>query len=134
MHQASTGHARANTGSTQRLIDPTIVVHNGRVVKRTGDGAIVEFRRAVDAVRCAIEIKTQWWKATPETTATSWRWRQYRCAIGRDRDARSQSARAAYRYVKGRLDLKVTEMLRPIAMITLISAMPFEWLSACVSS
>jgi class 3 adenylate cyclase len=42
--------------------------------------------------------------------------------------------RAAYRYVKGRLDLKVTEMLRPIAMITLISAMPFEWLSACVSS
>jgi hypothetical protein len=92
MHQASTEHARANTGSTQRLIDPTIVVHNGRVVKRTGDGAIVEFRRAVDAVRCAIEIKTQWWKATPETTATSWRWRQYRCAIGSDRDARSQSA------------------------------------------
>jgi TolB-like protein/Tfp pilus assembly protein PilF len=38
------------------LIDPTISVHNGRVVKRTGDGAIVEFRSVVDAVRCAIEI------------------------------------------------------------------------------
>src|SRR6516225_5040174 len=39
------------------LIDPTIAVHNGRVVKRTGDGAIVEFRRVVDAVRCASEIQ-----------------------------------------------------------------------------
>ncbi len=40
------------------LIDPTIAVHNGRVVKRTGDGAIVEFRSVVDAVRCAIEIQS----------------------------------------------------------------------------
>ncbi|WP_369722421.1 adenylate/guanylate cyclase domain-containing protein [Bradyrhizobium sp. LLZ17] len=39
------------------LIDPTIAVHAGRVVKRTGDGAIVEFRSVVDAVRCAIEIQ-----------------------------------------------------------------------------
>src|SRR5262245_16300922 len=39
------------------LIDPTIAVHNGRVVKRTGDGAIVEFRSVVDAVRCAIEVQ-----------------------------------------------------------------------------
>jgi adenylate cyclase len=39
------------------LIDPTIAVHNGRMVKRTGDGAIVEFRSVVDAVRCAIEIQ-----------------------------------------------------------------------------
>ena len=40
------------------LVDPTIAVHNGRVVKRTGDGAIVEFRSVVDAVRCAIEIQS----------------------------------------------------------------------------
>ena len=40
------------------LIDPIIAVHNGRVVKRTGDGAIVEFRSVVDAVRCAIEVQT----------------------------------------------------------------------------
>jgi TolB-like protein/class 3 adenylate cyclase/Tfp pilus assembly protein PilF len=39
------------------LIDPTIAVHHGRVVKRTGDGAIVEFRSVVDAVNCAIEIQ-----------------------------------------------------------------------------
>jgi adenylate cyclase len=39
------------------LIDPTISVHNGRVVKRTGDGALVEFRSVVDAVRCAIEVQ-----------------------------------------------------------------------------
>src|SRR6202140_702709 len=39
------------------LIDPTIAVHHGRVVKRTGDGAIVEFRSVVDAVRCAIEVQ-----------------------------------------------------------------------------
>ena len=39
------------------LIDPTIAVHKGRVVKRTGDGALVEFRSVVDAVRCAIEIQ-----------------------------------------------------------------------------
>src|SRR6266853_5129372 len=40
------------------LIDPTIAVHHGRVVKRTGDGARVEFRSVVDAVRCAIEVQT----------------------------------------------------------------------------
>ena len=39
------------------LMDPTIAVHKGRVVKRTGDGAIVEFRSVVDAVRCAIEVQ-----------------------------------------------------------------------------
>src|SRR6202521_4366245 len=39
------------------LIDPTIAVHNGRIVKRTGDGAVVEFRSVVDAVRCAIEVQ-----------------------------------------------------------------------------
>jgi adenylate cyclase len=39
------------------LIDPTIAVHHGRVVKRTGDGSIIEFRSVVDAVRCAVEIQ-----------------------------------------------------------------------------
>ena len=39
------------------LIDPTIAVHRGRMVKRTGDGALVEFRSVVDAVRCAIEVQ-----------------------------------------------------------------------------
>ena len=39
------------------LIDPTIAVHHGRVVKRTGDGSISEFRSVVDAVRCAVEVQ-----------------------------------------------------------------------------
>ena len=39
------------------LIDPTIAVHHGRVVKRTGDGLIIEFRSVVDAVRCAVEVQ-----------------------------------------------------------------------------
>ena len=39
------------------LIDPTIALHHGRVVKRTGDGSLIEFRSVVDAVRCAIEVQ-----------------------------------------------------------------------------
>ena len=39
------------------LIDPTIATRHGRVVKRTGDGIIIEFRSVVDAVRCAIEVQ-----------------------------------------------------------------------------
>jgi adenylate cyclase len=39
------------------LMDPTIALHHGRVVKRTGDGSLIEFRSVVDAVRCAIEIQ-----------------------------------------------------------------------------
>ena len=39
------------------LIDPTISVHHGRIVKRTGDGSVIEFRSVVDAVRCAIEVQ-----------------------------------------------------------------------------
>jgi class 3 adenylate cyclase/TolB-like protein/tetratricopeptide (TPR) repeat protein len=40
------------------LIDPIISVHHGCIVKRTGDGSIIEFRSVVDAVRCAIEVQT----------------------------------------------------------------------------
>src|ERR1700728_4757424 len=39
------------------LIDPSISVHHGRAVKRTGDGILIEFRSVVDAVRCAIELQ-----------------------------------------------------------------------------
>jgi adenylate cyclase len=40
------------------LIEPAIAAHRGRVVKRTGDGFLAEFRSVVDAVRCAIEVQT----------------------------------------------------------------------------
>src|SRR6202046_2017892 len=39
------------------LIDPTISVHHGRIVKRTGDGSVIEFRSVVDAVRGALEVQ-----------------------------------------------------------------------------
>jgi adenylate cyclase len=40
-------------GLRSDLIDPAIAAHHGRVVKRTGDGSIIESRSVVDAVRCA---------------------------------------------------------------------------------
>ena len=68
------------------LIDPTVAAHNGRVFKRTGDGALIEFRSVVDAVRCAIEVQNGMVSATPacrrsvalssasaSISATSWR-------------------------------------------------------------
>jgi adenylate cyclase len=45
-------------GLRSDLIDPAIAAHYGRVVKRTGDGSIIDFRSAVDAVRCALELQT----------------------------------------------------------------------------
>ncbi len=44
-------------GLRSDLFDPAIAAHRGRVVKRTGDGSIIEFRSVVDAVRCAIEVQ-----------------------------------------------------------------------------
>ncbi len=44
-------------GLRSDLIDPAIAAHHGRIVKRTGDGILVEFRSVVDAVRCAIEVQ-----------------------------------------------------------------------------
>jgi adenylate cyclase len=43
----------------RELIDPAIARHSGRIVKLMGDGALVEFASAVDAVACAIEIQRQ---------------------------------------------------------------------------
>jgi adenylate cyclase len=115
------------------LIDPTIAVHKGRVVKRTGDGSIVEFRSVVDAVRCAIEVQN----AMVERNAGVPGDRQIVFRIGihlgdvveeSDGDlmgdgvniaARLEGIAApgaiylsedAYRQVKGRLDVAVTDL------------------------
>ena len=115
------------------LIDPTIAVHHGRVVKRTGDGAIVEFRSVVDAVNCAIEVQ----RAMVERNAGVAPDKRIEFRIGvhlgdvveeSDGDlmgdgvniaARLESvakpgaiclSEDAYRQVKGRLDLAVTDL------------------------
>src|SRR5450755_1850974 len=115
------------------LIDPTVSVHRGRVVKRTGDGLLVEFRSVVDAVRCAIEVQN----AMVERNAGLPPERRIDFRIGihlgdvveeSDGDlmgdgvniaARLEGIAApgaiclsedAYRQVKGRLDLAVTDL------------------------
>ncbi len=44
-------------GLRSDLIDPAVAAHHGRIVERTGDGSIIEFRSVVDSVRCAIEVQ-----------------------------------------------------------------------------
>jgi len=41
------------------LIDATFAAHNGRLVKTTGDGLLVEFGSVVDALRCATEVQAR---------------------------------------------------------------------------
>src|SRR5262245_56647653 len=43
----------------QKIIDPSIASHSGRIVKLMGDGALVEFASAVEAVTCAVEIQNK---------------------------------------------------------------------------
>ena len=115
------------------LIDPTIAVHHGRIVKRTGDGSIVEFRSVVDAVNLAIEVQ----RAMVERNAGVAPDKRIEFRIGihlgdvveeSDGDlmgdgvniaARLQGVAKpggicisddAYRQVKGRLDLKVNDL------------------------
>ena len=41
----------------REFLEPKIADHRGRIVKRTGDGILIEFASAVDAARCAVEIQ-----------------------------------------------------------------------------
>jgi len=49
----------------RELLDPKIAEHNGRIVKTTGDGLLMEFPSVVDAVRCAVQMQ----QAMPERNA-----------------------------------------------------------------
>ena len=115
------------------LIDPTIAVHHGRIVKRTGDGSIVEFRSVVDAVNCAIEVQRAMVERNAEVAPD--KRIEFRLGIhlgdvveesdgdlmgdGVNIAARLQGVAKpggicisddAYRQVKGRLDLKVSDL------------------------
>jgi class 3 adenylate cyclase len=115
------------------LIDPTIAVHRGRIVKRTGDGSIIEFRSVVDAVRCAIEVQNAMVErnaGVPEDRRIVFRIGIHLGDVVEESDgdlmgdgvnfaARLEGVAApgaiclsedAYRQVKGRLDLAVTDL------------------------
>jgi adenylate cyclase len=120
------------------LIHPTIAVHHGRIVKRTGDGSIVEFRSVVDAVRCAIEVQNGCVSVTPafptirksdsglasilatslkRATAISWATNIAARLEGVAKPGAICLSEDAYREVKQRLDLKVSD-LGPTRLIT----------------
>ena len=54
------------TAHRRELIDPKVAEHRGRIVKTTGDGALVEFASVVDAVRCAVEVQRAMLHREPE--------------------------------------------------------------------
>jgi class 3 adenylate cyclase len=61
------------------IFDPKLSAHGGRIVKTTGDGLLVEFASAVDAVKCAIEVQQA--MADLETDVAHDRRIQYRIGI-----------------------------------------------------
>ena len=115
------------------LIDPTVAAHNGRVFKRTGDGALIEFRSVVDAVRCAIAVQNAMIErnaGTPADQRIVFRIGIHLGDVVEESDgdlmgdgvniaARLEGvskpgticlSEDAYRQVKGRLDLAVTDL------------------------
>lgn len=59
MGENELGTLEALKAHRRDLVDPAIVNHKGRIVKTTGDGMLVEFASAVDAVTCAVAVQTK---------------------------------------------------------------------------
>src|SRR6202042_3610982 len=120
-------------GLRSDLIDPAIAAHHGRIVKRTGDGSIIEFRSVVDAVRCAVEVQTSMIErnaGVPPEKRIEFRIGVHLGDVVQESDgdlmgegvniaARIEGiakpgaiclSEDAYRQVKGRLDLKVSDL------------------------
>ena len=55
--QDETGTLRRLKELRRNVVNPIIKEHNGRVVKTTGDGILIEFPSAVEAVRCAVRVQ-----------------------------------------------------------------------------
>jgi TolB-like protein/class 3 adenylate cyclase len=120
-------------GLRSDLIDPAIAAHHGRTIKRTGDGVLIEFRSVVDAVRCAIEMQTEMVERNaglPEDRRIEFRIGVHLGDVVEEADgdlmgdgvniaARLEGvampgaiclSEDAYRQVKGRLDLAVSDL------------------------
>src|SRR6516225_2166608 len=52
------GTLAALNAHRREFLEPTIAEHRGRIVKRTGDGILIEFGSAVDAVQCAVTVQS----------------------------------------------------------------------------
>ena len=57
MREDETGTLAQLKTLRKEAFDPRIAEHNGRIVKTTGDGVLVEFASAVDATECAVKIQ-----------------------------------------------------------------------------
>ena len=57
MSQADEAGALRLLRDPERLVRPTLELHHGRKVKSIGDGMLVEFPDALDAVECAVELQ-----------------------------------------------------------------------------
>ena len=60
------GTLTALKADRREIVDPSIAAHNGRIVKTTGDGMLVEFASAVDAVTCAVAVQEKMAERTAE--------------------------------------------------------------------
>ena len=148
-------------GLRSDLTDPAVDAHHGRIVKRTGDGSLIEFRSVVDAVRCAVEVQNG--LAERNAGLPSERRIEFRVGIhlgdvveeadgdlmgdGVNIAARLEGiaepgmiclSEDAYRQVKGRLDLAVTDLgptqlkniAEPIRVYSLQAGVPAQAKSA----
>ncbi len=57
MREDETGTLAQLKTLRKEVFDPRTTEHNGRIVKTTGDGVLVEFASAVDATECAAKIQ-----------------------------------------------------------------------------
>ena len=76
MNHDEEGTLRGLMAHLGELVEPRIAAHRGRIVKRTGDGLLVDFASAVEAVRCAITIQSgmvERNRATPEDSRIEFR-------------------------------------------------------------
>ena len=54
MEEDEAGTLAALKQRRREVLEPLVAKHHGRIFKVTGDGVLVEFASAVDAVECAV--------------------------------------------------------------------------------